>query len=692
MNTEVKNHYLGYYYFAPVVNRIFLLLIATGLYSSITAQSSNDELHEQRLLRLIATSENDSTKVVNLRELAEYYLGLKTDTSLLLAGEALDLSIKIKYEYGEALSRFTMGKIFVFMGNYSRGLELYLQSLDIYERIKETEWVAIMLTYIGEVYIYQGDYQQSLRYLFRGSTIAEKNEFNITLAKILMNISKAYENLNQLDSASIYIQKSYELVKLYKDDYYLPGKILYSLGGVYSKTGESSKAMEFYRLGMSESYKVGDFAVTCNSSLGIAALFSKQGNKDSSLYYARRSLAIADKADFLLQELNAVNFLAQYYKEKKIFDSAYKYLETAVILKDSLISKEKIREFQRISFSEQFRQMETEKSKAAYRNKVRMLILLGGLSALLVVAIVLWRNIRIKQKANKLLTAQKLEIDKQRDKVEKSFQQLKSAQAQLIQSEKMASLGELTAGIAHEIQNPLNFVNNFSEVSNELLTEMNTAIEKGNHEEAKAIANDVKENLEKISHHGKRAEAIVKGMLQHSRSSSGVKELTNINTLANEYSRLAYHGLKAKDKSFDATMKTDFDQTLEKISIIRQDIGRVIVNLIINAFYAVTEKKNASTLRQAQGSAGQQYEPTVSVSTKKMDDKVLISIKDNGNGIPHKILDKIFQPFFTTKPTGLGTGLGLSLSYDIIKAHGGEIKVVTKEGGGAEFIIELPGM
>ncbi|HQX74482.1 MAG TPA: HAMP domain-containing sensor histidine kinase, partial [Chitinophagaceae bacterium] len=252
--------------------------------------------------------------------------------------------------------------------------------------------------------------------------------------------------------------------------------------------------------------------------------------------------------------------------------------------------------------------------------------------------------------------------------------------------------GELTAGIAHEIQNPLNFVNNFSEVSKELLDEMREAIEKGDTEDAKEIMNDVIQNLEKINHHGKRADGIVKGMLQHSRSSSGQKEATDINALADEYLRLSYHGLRAKDKSFNATLKTDFDSNIGLINIIPQDMGRVILNLITNAFYVVNEKMKAEggKLKASASSAGQPYEPTVEVSTKKVKDKVEIKVKDNGNGIPQKILDKIFQPFFTTKPTGQGTGLGLSLSYDIVKAHGGELKVETNEGKGSEFIIQLP--
>jgi two-component system, NtrC family, sensor kinase len=273
------------------------------------------------------------------------------------------------------------------------------------------------------------------------------------------------------------------------------------------------------------------------------------------------------------------------------------------------------------------------------------------------------------------------EVNRQTAEIRTTLDNLKSAQSQLIQSEKMASLGELTAGIAHEIQNPLNFVNNFSEVSNELIEEMNEEISKGNFEEVKTIAADVKQNLEKINHHGKRADAIVKGMLQHSRKSEGVKEPTDINALCDEYLRLSYHGLRAKDKSFNAELKTDFDNSIGKINIVLQDIGRVILNLINNAFYTVNER---------QKSEGEWFKPEVFVQTKKEKNRVCITVTDNGNGIPQNIMDKIFQPFFTTKPTGSGTGLGLSLSYDIIKAHGGEIKVETKEDEGSEFMIQLP--
>ena len=289
-----------------------------------------------------------------------------------------------------------------------------------------------------------------------------------------------------------------------------------------------------------------------------------------------------------------------------------------------------------------------------------------------------------------LVAERTAELTAQKEELENTLRELQDTQSQLIQSEKMASLGELTAGIAHEIQNPLNFVNNFSEVNLELIEEMKSDLMAGKYEDAIALANDIADNEKKITQHGKRADAIVKGMLQHSRSSSGVKEPANINALADEYLRLAYHGLRAKDKSFNATIKTDFDENIGPVSVIPQDIGRVILNLITNAFYAVSEKKKELDLQGFQNLEGLSlYEPTVSVITKSKGNRVLISVKDNGNGIPQTALDKIFQPFFTTKPTGKGTGLGLSMSYDIVKAHGGEIKVESKDGEGAVFIVQL---
>jgi signal transduction histidine kinase len=307
---------------------------------------------------------------------------------------------------------------------------------------------------------------------------------------------------------------------------------------------------------------------------------------------------------------------------------------------------------------------------------------------LFVVAIFAFDRIQRRRLVEKARREAKEKELAQAREIEKAYTKLKDTQTQLIQAEKMASLGELTAGIAHEIQNPLNFVNNFSEVNAELIDELEEEAEEGNLAEVKEIAKDIKENEEKILYHGKRADAIVKGMLQHSRTSSGQKESTDINALADEYLRLSYHGLRAKDKNFNADFKTDLDETIPPVMVIPQDFGRVLLNLINNAFYAVHEK----TLTGFGTLSGlESYKPLVTLASLNLSDSIEIRVKDNGNGIPADIKDKIFQPFFTTKPTGEGTGLGLSMSYDIItKGHGGEIKVETKQGKGSEFVIVLP--
>jgi signal transduction histidine kinase len=401
---------------------------------------------------------------------------------------------------------------------------------------------------------------------------------------------------------------------------------------------------------------------------------------DSAYYYAKFLVDTLTSFGFSNYEVDigvAYKNMYECFSAMNLKDSVFKYAILAIKAQDSLqaLRVKNLTEFQQLLLSENKRIEALDDERNA---KVSRLTNLGAISfAILIgiISILLYRNVRQSKLAN-------INLIEQKDKLQQTLHQLQSTQSQLIQSEKMASLGELTAGIAHEIQNPLNFVNNFSEVSTELVKEMVQEVDKGNTDEVKAIANDVVQNLEKINHHGQRASDIVKGMLQHSRSSSGVKEPTDINALADEYFRLAYHGLRAKDKTFNATMKTDFDESIGKINIIPQDIGRVVLNLITNAFYAVNEKSK-------QGIAD--YEPTVSVVTKKVNHQVEIRVTDNGNGIPANIVDKIFQPFFTTKPTGQGTGLGLSLAYDIItKGHGGSIEVVSNEGEGSTFSIQLP--
>ncbi len=376
--------------------------------------------------------------------------------------------------------------------------------------------------------------------------------------------------------------------------------------------------------------------------------------------------------------IQALLLLSKAYALSGKTNEAYLYMQQAFAMKENVLKDEQ--ESRSLSFEMERKMQDNDaaimmlntKNESNRKIKYYFISIISLLSLLAMALTFFYIN---KGKTGKALSAQNARLTH-------TLEQLKSAQAQLIQSEKMASLGVLTAGIAHEIQNPLNFVNNFSEVSNELMEELHNELNKGDIEEAKYLSNDIKQNLEKINHHGKRASSIVKGMLEHSRTNSGTKEPTDINTLADESLRLAYHGLRAKDKDFNASMETHFDLKLPKIDIIQQDIGRVLLNLINNAFYVVNE-------RSKKEEAG--YEPKVTITTQQMSSGELhIAISDNGSGIPDAIKDKIFQPFFTTKPTGQGTGLGLSLAYDIVKAHGSELKVESKEDKGSQFHFILP--
>ncbi|HMG94128.1 MAG TPA: ATP-binding protein [Chryseolinea sp.] len=468
-----------------------------------------------------------------------------------------------------------------------------------------------------------------------------------------MQLGLAYEQEGQLDSAEFYA----DILKGYVAKYNSPDMMEASgmmIGDLARKKKKYNEAIHYYRIGKRQNL------------LGLALTYDELNNIDSAIYYAKAALQSARTVKDGLVAVESAKLLARRYStiDPK---TSNEYLKLYVDIQDEVFNNTKLKALEEIKLNELKNQFDKENQEARFRNSLIQIALIGVAVVFLIAALVFFKSNRIKQTANK--------------KLQQAYSALEATQAQLIQSEKMASLGELTAGIAHEIQNPLNFVNNFSEVNKELLSEMKEEIEKGNIEEAKSLAINVIGNQEKINEHGKRADAIVKGMLQHSRSSSGVKEQTNINALAEEYVKLAYHGLRAKDKSFNAALKTSFDEGAGTVNVIPQDIGRVIINLINNAFYAVSEKSKL---------LGDQFEPMISIATKKSGDKILISVKDNADGIPEKVRDKIFQPFFTTKPTGEGTGLGLSLSYDIIKAHGGELKVDTKEGQGSEFIILLP--
>jgi len=642
--------------------------------------------------REFETEKNDTMRLVLAGRIARIYKEINPDSTYRYADIMLTQALKLKLPLEESSALGELGYALLNQGNYPRSLQVLLKAIALAEdpatedvilpatippydeyldrhapaRMQRLSVQSKVIQFAAILYSNSQNYKKALSYIRAGVPLAKESGNMPILIINYITLGRTYMFLNELDSALQSFQTGRELALQSNDKQYL-GSILLNMGRLYLNLKDPETAKDLFKKSLVESQENNYFRGAAASDLELAALYKISGQVDSSLYHIRHALSVANYLNAPDLSLRCYTALVDIYKNSNI-DSTVKYQSLIIQINRETFNAKQAQQFQNIDYDEQQRVNEIEGAKKEFQVQLRTNILLGSTFTLFVIAFFLYRNNQTKQKA--------------KQNIEKAYDQLKSTQAQLVQSEKMASLGELTAGVAHEIQNPLNFVNNFSEVNAELIAEMNTALAKGDTEEAKSIAASIAENESKIVFHGKRADAIVKGMLQHSRASSGLKEPTDINALADEYLRLAYHGLRAKDKSFNATMKTDLDPGLGKVNVVPQDLGRVILNLITNGFYAVTEKKK---------SAQNGYEPTVTVSTRRLGNGIKISVHDNGNGIPQSIVDKIFQPFFTTKPSGHGTGLGLSMSYDIVtKGHGGKIEVETSQGEGTSFTITIP--
>ena len=663
---------------------LFCLMPAYALAQKDPTWGYVNKQQADSLKRAVLSETNDTLKLAAFRSLGFYYQDFIPDSGLYFHEQQLVMSKKLGMKLWQADAYSQAGYVLNEQGNHMRSYEYHTEAMKLAgdEKSESDKWRPwtfsnaenahdARIAILGMNYQMMGNLWGALGEAEKQRSAYEeavKLGTSINNGKILYLGYTSIANLLPPDSVIMYTNKGLKFSA--SAGFTRIGFSLIRLARAYADKGMWDSAFIFAHKSIGVNQADNYLRSLVTSYYGVSLLFGRQNNKDSSLFYAKKALesarVTASPAD-LLQAYQCISIANQLNNK---IDSAFKYEQLSNHVNDSLKNAtiSSLTNYQKFAFNEQQRLKKLDEEKTAYANKLKMAGLLAVLGGILVAALILYRNNRQKQKTNKFL--------------ETTLSNLKSTQSQLVQSEKMASLGELTAGIAHEIQNPLNFVNNFSEVNKELLVELKDEIKKGNLDEVNTLADDVISNEEKINHHGKRADAIVKGMLQHSRSGSGVKEPTDINALADEYLRLAYHGLRAKDKSFNATMKTDFDETIGKVNVIPQDMGRVILNLITNAFYVVDEKKRAGV---------QDYEPTVWVSTKKFSNRIELKVKDNGNGIPKNALDKIFQPFFTTKPTGQGTGLGLSMSYDIVtKGHGGKLTVTTTEGTGTEFTINLP--
>ncbi len=662
----------------------------------------------------------DTAYANTVTDLAYIYSYSFPDSALSLLGGHAERCRAAGYRVGETDTYLILGDAYQTKGVYEKALGNYEKAFTLAKSIKYQKALPVILNRIGIIHLNRGNYPEALRQFYESLKAAEAIGNQTLIGATLNNIAIVHFHQGKFNEAETDYQRRLEIAQQMADSSGM--SVAYNgLGEVNLKKKNLPKAMTNLAIAHDLASKVNDqemlLTVTlsqaetfyaadslqkaaglfenalalsrqknnglyiCNALIGLAKVHHRQGLLKEALANGLEGLQRAEKMGQVQLMRDANEIVSSIYEAGNDGLNALKHYRMYKINSDSLnnLASQRAVAIERETY-------EFSKKETAFQRKTlqQRWLTFSAFAALFSVGAVLLVIYRSRSRLNQTyldLQVKNGVIEAQRIKAEETLAKLRAAQSQLIQAEKMASLGELTAGIAHEIQNPLNFVTNFSEVSSELIDEMHEEMDKGDFLEARSIATDLRENLEKINQHGKRADAIVKGMLQHSRTSTGAKEPTDINKLADEYLRLAYHGWRAKDKSFNATLNTSYDTAIGNIEIIPQDIGRVLLNLINNAFYAVSEK----THQKPTG-----YDPAISVTTKKLPGMLEISISDNGNGMPQKVVDKIFQPFFTTKPPGEGTGLGLSLSYDTIKAHGGEIKVATEEGEGTEFVIQLP--
>lgn len=653
------------------MKRVFsfiLLLTLSGITGSAQTPEEIDTLENQ-----LRFSRNDTERInIEVRLSYLYHLG-NGDSSILYGRQAVELARKIHYPEGEISALSFIALSMEQLGNYPGALQLGFRALQVAQETGLAGYSPPALSAIGTVYMALGDYRKALGYYQEEDSLSlhGKNMVrqvfsyfsNLNLAYSYWNLGNSYEALHILDSAAYFEQQA--ALAFQKEGREEP-MVYQALGDIDWESGKAAGALSLFR-------KALQIALTNNEQRAIpiiynriATFYKSMNLPDSAIYYAQKGLA---ESQFISQKksiLESASLLSALYEPTDIRE-ALRYLKIADRYKDNLFGEQNIQAIQALEIQENEHKREIAEAQAADQIRLKQYALFAGLGILLLVAAILWYNNRQKIKANKVL--------------EGTLKNLKSTQAQLVQSEKMASLGELTAGIAHEIQNPLNFINNFSEVNTELLDEMEKEIKSGDAAPVLDLAENIRANNLKIIHHGKRADGIVKRMLQHSRSGSGQKQPTDINALAEEYLHLSYQGLREKDKTFNCKMEINLDPGARNIVVVPQDLSMVLLNLFNNAFYSLSEKKKL-------GLPG--YDPVVQLSTRKTGDKVEIRVRDNGMGIPGEVRDKIFQPFFTTKPTGQGTGLGLSLSSDIVRAHQGTIQVTSTEKEMAEFRIELP--
>ena len=637
----------------------FFLLVDRGIAQPLPySQHLVDSLEKS-----LTKSQEDTNQIKSILYLASMFMEKANGEKVIYYSKMADsISRKINYPQGRIASLSQLAFWYARSQEWPKSINIINEAIPICKQYNPSALIT-MANFMFINYGTKNDVEKALYW----AKAAENNPYFSSLPErgkwpTYMQLGLAYDWRNQLDSAQFYADILKGFVKKY-DHVDLKSNTLTLFGNIARKKKDYPTAIINY--------------LNAKDYLEAARVYDDLNNADSVLYYARIAYESKDPRSIL----GSTKLLSKYYAQSNPLLSN-KYLQQYTDLKDTLFNSTKLKQLEEIQLNDQRNTLEVQAKQVAAKNKLRQYVLLGLALLFLTSALLFYRNYQMKQKANVKLNL--------------AYADLQSTQAQLIQSEKMASLGELTAGIAHEIQNPLNFVNNFSEINKELLDEIEGERrkepgERDEHTET-SILRTINENQDKILHHGLRASSIVKGMLQHSRKSTGIKEPTDINKLCDEFVRLSYQGLRAKDKTFNCDYKLDLDPNMPLVNVVSQDIGRVILNIVNNAFQACNEKRRKDSEAPEEGRSQLDYKPLVTINTIYVASlrHCEIYITDNGPGIPPHIKDKIFQPFFTTKPTGQGTGLGLSLAYDIVKAHGGTIELNNVESIGSTLIIHLP--
>ena len=670
-----------------MIKAITITILSLFFCGTIFSQVGGTDQLRDSLKHELVIPKKDTSRVLIMAELASAYNGFYPDTVNFYGNEALKLAERINFSRGKARALIALGLGVQLEGDYPKSFEYLYLGLQIAEEMGYVLETAICYSSIGNNYWFLGDYSKAVDIAKKSQNIFKtiRNSQGVSEWMLFNELLLGQSYLEyQLDSSYTYLLQYYN--ETLNDKFWHP-VALYNLGDCLFRGGDIKTSFNYAREGIAGAIANGDNLTVAEACAALSGFYKKIQVRDSAIYYASEGLRAANTIAYGLGIYKNSKLLAEEYEQLNVKEALH-YRKLYDSVNESMYGAKKVQELQKTLAEEQYRQQQIQKEQLEKENQLKQYGFIGGLVIMLFIAFILYRNNLQKKKVNNLLLYQK-------EKVESTLAELKATQTQLIQSEKMASLGELTAGIAHEIQNPLNFVNNFSELNSELIKELEeeASSEKRDTKNESELITAIKENSEKINLHGQRASSIVKGMLEHSRKSTGVKEPTDINKLCDEFVRLSYHGLRAKDKDFNCDYKLDLDPNLPLANVVSQDIGRVLLNIINNAFYACHEKSGSLKLESQED-----YKPLVIVKTQlRIDEKnfaplrlCAIFISDNGPGIPDSIRDKIFQPFFTTKPTGQGTGLGLSLSYDIVKAHGGTLEVLSTWGVGSEFIITLP--